>query len=116
MKEEMKEGTSVLTTAAAKVQDVEFADAKYAERGKALDDLTKEIWMHGWLNLLTMLYIGTVVTAVEVNLLSINIGEIEELMFLKLSFENEIWLAVKVNKAENIKHPGTFFGLVQNYG
>jgi hypothetical protein len=28
---EMKEGTSVLTTAAAKVQD-EFADAKYAER------------------------------------------------------------------------------------
>jgi hypothetical protein len=34
MKEEMKEGTSVLTTAAAKVQDVEFADAKYAERGK----------------------------------------------------------------------------------
>jgi hypothetical protein len=39
MKEEMKEGTSVLTTA-AKVQDVEFA--KYAERGKkALDDLTK---------------------------------------------------------------------------
>jgi hypothetical protein len=31
MKEEMKEGTSVLTTA-AKVQDVEFA--KYAERGK----------------------------------------------------------------------------------
>jgi hypothetical protein len=31
-KEEMKEGTSVLTTA-AKVQDVEFADAKYAERG-----------------------------------------------------------------------------------
>jgi hypothetical protein len=46
-----------------KVQDVEFADAKYAERGKkALDDLTREIWMHGWLNLLTMLYIiGTVV-------------------------------------------------------
>jgi hypothetical protein len=38
------------------VQDVEFADAKYAERGKTLDDLTKEIWMHGWLNLLTMLY------------------------------------------------------------
>jgi hypothetical protein len=32
--EEMKEGTSVLTTAAAKVQDVEFADAKYAERVK----------------------------------------------------------------------------------
>jgi hypothetical protein len=55
MKEEMKEGTSVLTTAAAKVQDVEF-DAKYAERGKS-PDLTKEIWMHGWRNLLTMLCI-----------------------------------------------------------
>jgi hypothetical protein len=26
------------------VQDVEFADAKYAERGKK-DDLTKEIWI-----------------------------------------------------------------------
>jgi hypothetical protein len=37
----MKEEGTVLTTAAAKVQDVEFADAKYAERGKALDDLTK---------------------------------------------------------------------------
>jgi hypothetical protein len=47
-RKEMKEGTSVLTTAAAKVQDVEFADAKYAERGKALDDLTKgdmDAWM-----------------------------------------------------------------------
>jgi hypothetical protein len=30
------------------VQDVEFADAKYAERGKSLDDLTKgdmDAWM-----------------------------------------------------------------------
>jgi hypothetical protein len=38
------------------VQDVEFADAKYAERGKkALDDLTKGD-MDAWIeNLLTML-------------------------------------------------------------
>jgi hypothetical protein len=47
MKEEMKEGTSVLTTAAQKCRMLN-ADAKYAERGKkALDDLTK-VWMHGW--------------------------------------------------------------------
>jgi ketosteroid isomerase-like protein len=48
MKEEMKEGTSVLTTAAAKVQDVEFADAKYAERGKSLRRFNKgdmDAWM-----------------------------------------------------------------------
>jgi hypothetical protein len=36
----MKEGTSVLTTAAAKVQDG-FADAKYAERGKSLRRFNK---------------------------------------------------------------------------
>jgi hypothetical protein len=38
------------------VQDVEFADAKYAERGKKSLDLTKgdmDAWMR---NLLTMLY------------------------------------------------------------
>jgi hypothetical protein len=35
MKEEMKEGTSVLTTA-AKVQDVEFADANMPKGKKAL--------------------------------------------------------------------------------
>jgi hypothetical protein len=64
MKEEMKEGTSVLTTAAAKVQDVEFADAKYAERGKSLRRFNKGRYgcMDGW-NLLTMLYIIGVVTA-----------------------------------------------------
>jgi hypothetical protein len=74
----MKEGTSVLTTAAAKVQDVEFADAKYAERKKSLDDLTKGD-MDAWLNLLTMLY-GTVVTAVGKPAID-KYGEIEELMF-----------------------------------
>jgi hypothetical protein len=36
--------------------------------------------------------------------------------FETITFENEIWLAVKVNKAENIKTLGTFIGLVQNYG
>jgi hypothetical protein len=40
----MKEGTSVLTTA-AKVQDVEFADANMP-KGKSLDE-QREIWMHG---------------------------------------------------------------------
>jgi hypothetical protein len=52
----MKEEYFCLTTTSYKVQDVEFTD-KYIPKEVKANDLTKEIWMHGWLNFLTMLYI-----------------------------------------------------------
>ena len=111
MKKETKEGTSVLTTAASKVQDVEFADAKYTERGKkALDNLTKgdmDAWMAEFADN-AVYYWNSGDSLVGKPAIDKYWRNRRTNVFETITFENEIWLAVKVNKAENIKNPGNF--------
>jgi ketosteroid isomerase-like protein len=111
VKKETKEGTSVLTTAALKVQDVEFADNKYAERGKkALNDLTRgdmDAWMAQFADN-AKYYWNSGDSLVGKPAIDKYWRNRRANVFETITFENEIWLPVKVNKSENIKNPGNF--------
>jgi ketosteroid isomerase-like protein len=110
-KEEKKEGTSVITSAAGKVQDVEFADGKYAERGKkSLINLTNgdmDAWMVDFADD-AKYYWNNGDSLVGKPAIDKYWRNRRTNVFETITFENDIWLPIKVNKLENVKKPGNY--------
>jgi hypothetical protein len=106
----MKETPSVTSTD-TKMQPVEFADAKYTEMGKkSLEDLSKgnmDAWMANYADNAKYYWnsgdslVGK--PAIDKYWRNRRADVIET-----ITFENQIWLPVKVNNLENVKKTGNW--------
>ena len=110
-KDKTMEETPAVTSPDTKVQPVEFADAKYTEMGKkSLEDLSKgdmDAWMSNYADNAKYYWnsgdslVGK--PAIDKYWRNRRADVIET-----ITFENEIWLPVKVNSLENVKKTGNW--------